>query len=524
MSNYYGKWKSLPRVFFHINFIDSPLDNSCRKRYNKSGYPDVCAAFARGICGGAKAMIGERRIMGNNKISRRILPAWGKVCAGFTVAVVAFSLMSCNIGQLTARASSSDSIAELEDKINQIKADNEERQQQINALDGDIEENKAKMDLVSQQIDGVTEEIKNYSELIAAKISKIEEKDGEILAVEDVIAQKEDDIDQKTIQIAELREENKQNLQKFAKLARALYINDSSGTLPILSGSDDWYDYFTYTDVVKNISGQNVQFMKRLMESIKNQEKMIEELNENIDKLELDKANLAQQKKELEEEKEALLQEQSELENRAEEQQNYLYGLAADNEAIQNKIDGLYIDMEAGNEALDQLNYELEELIRQAQQNNPDRVAYGDGFRWPLDSSFTRITTYYGYDPWRSGNHGGIDIINNGGETWGANIYAAQSGTVILVSNTCPHDYGKNWSCGCGGGFGNYIIVDHGGGLSTLYAHCSSINVYEGQDVSIGDVIGNVGTTGWSTGSHLHFEVRVNGSRVDPFNYEYQYV
>lgn len=478
--------------------------------------------YARGICGGVKAMIGERRIMGNKKVLGKILPVWGKVCVGFTAAAVAFSLTSGYIGRLEAMASSNDSISELEDKINQIKADNDWRQQQIDNLGADIEENEDAMNLVSEQIDGITNEIDNYSQLVAAKIGKIEEKDGEIANVEKIIGEKEDEIDKKGLQILELEEENKQNLRKFAKLARALYINDTSGTLPILSGSDDWYDYFTYNDVVKNISGQNMQFMKRLLDSIKDQEDMIEELNNDVSKLELDKANLAQQKKDLEAEKEALLQEQAELEDYAAERQNYLYGLAADNEALQSKVDGLYIDMAAGNAALDELNSQLEELIRQAQQNNPDRVAYGDGFRWPLDSNFTGITTYYGYDPWRNGNHGGIDVSNGG--IYGANIYAAQSGTVILVSNTCPHDYGKNWSCGCGNGFGNYIIVDHGGGLSTLYAHCSGINVYEGQDVSIGDVIGYVGSTGWSTGAHLHFEVRVDGYRTDPFNYEYQYV
>lgn len=478
--------------------------------------------YARGICGGIKITIGERLIMGNRKLHKGILPVLGKACAGFTAAVVAFSLTSGSIGMLEAKASSNDSISELEEKINQIKADNDWRQQQINDLDADIEENEDAMDLVSDQIDGITDEIDNYSQLIAAKIGKIEEKNNEIDGVEKIIGEKEDEIEKKGIRIKELQEENKQNLQKFAKLARALYINDTSGTLPILTGSDDWYDYFTYNDVVKNISGQNVQFMKRLLDSIKDQEKLIEELNGEIDKLELDKANLNKQKEDLEAEKEALLQEQAELEDYAAERQTYLYGLAADNEALRNRVDGLYIDMAAGNEALDELNSQLEELIRQAQQENPDRVAYGDGFRWPLDSNFTGITTYYGYDPWRNGNHGGIDISNGG--IYGANIYAAQSGTVILVSNTCSHDYGKNWSCGCGNGFGNYIIVDHGGGLSTLYAHCSGINVYQGQDVTIGDVIGYVGSTGWSTGAHLHFEVRVDGYRTDPFNYEYQYV
>lgn len=445
-----------------------------------------------------------------------------KVCAGIFAAVVAVSMSADSSGRLSVKASGSDSIQELQDQLKQIQQDNEWRERQIDNLRDSIDENEEAMDLVSEQIDGVKSEIEKYGELVAAKIENIEEKKREIKAVEQNIADKELEIEIKRGQIADLREENRQNLQKFAKLARALYINDTSGTIPLLNGSDDWYDFFMYSDVIKNIGGQNVEFMKRLLNSIEEQENLIEELNRDIDKLEEDKIDLGRQQAALEEERAALEAEQAELEDYAYERQNYLYGLTVDNEAMQDRVDGLYIDMAAGNAAMEALNEQIEELIRQAQQDNSDQIAYGDGFRWPLDSRFKGITTEFGYDPWRGGNHGGIDIANGG--IYGANIYAAQSGTVITVSNTCPHDYGKNWSCGCGGGFGNYIVVDHGGGLATLYAHCSAIYVSKGQFVEIGDVIGAVGTTGWSTGAHLHFEVRVNGSRVDPFNYSYQYV
>ena len=378
------------------------------------------------------------------------------------------------------------------------------------------------MDLVSEQIDGVTSEIAKTSELVAAKIEAIEEKQREIKVVEGNIADKELEIEKKKGEIADLQEQNRQNLKKFAKLARALYINDSSGTIPILNGSNDWYDFFMYSDVVKNIGGQNLEFMKRLMDSIKEQEELIEELNRDIDKLEADKADLAQKQAKLEAEKKDLEDEKAGLEADAAEKQNYLYGLSIDNEDMQNRIDGLYIDMEAGNAALEELNAQIEELIRQAQANDSEHIEYGDGFRWPLDSRYQSITTYFGYDSWRNGNHKGIDI--SGGGISGSNIYAAQSGTVISVVNYCGHNYGKSWSCGCGGGYGNYVIVNHGGNLATLYAHAEDIIVSEGQHVEIGDVLGYVGSTGWSTGAHLHFEVRVNGSYVDPFNYDYQKV
>lgn len=467
----------------------------------------------------AKAWIGERRIMGNGKkCGRTVL----KLCAVAAAAVVAVSMTADSAGRLSVKASGSDSIEDLQAQIKQIQEDNAWREQQINNLQGDIEDNEDAMDLVSDQIDGVTNEIAKYSELVAAKIEMIEEKKREIGVVEQNIADKELEIERKKGEIADLQEENRQNLQKFAKLARALYINDTSGTIPILNGSDDWYEFFMYSDVVKNIGGQNMQFMKRLMNSIKEQEELIDELNRNIDKLEEDKLDLGRQQEALEAEKAALEDERSELEDYAAERQNYLYGLALDNEAMQERVDGLYIDMAAGNAAMDELNEQLEELIRRAQQENSSQIAYGDGFRWPLASRFTGITTYFGYDEWRGGNHRGIDISNGG--IGGTNIYAAQSGTVITVSNSCGHNYGKSWSCGCGGGYGNYVVVDHGGGLSTLYAHAEDIIVSKGDHIEIGDVLGYVGTTGWSTGNHLHFEVRIDGTAVNPFNYEYQYV
>ncbi|MGN1133594.1 MAG: M23 family metallopeptidase, partial [Oscillospiraceae bacterium] len=138
----------------------------------------------------------------------------------------------------------------------------------------------------------------------------------------------------------------------------------------------------------------------------------------------------------------------------------------------------------------------------------------GAQFIWPVPG-FYNIT--YGVG-WRWGAyHAGIDISSNG--IRGANICAAAAGTVIVASNTCSHDYGKNSSCGCGGGYGNYCIIDHGNGYWTLYGHSEHINVSVGQYVSQGQVLGTVGSTGFSTGPHLHFEVRLNGVAQNPQNY-----
>jgi murein DD-endopeptidase MepM/ murein hydrolase activator NlpD len=141
----------------------------------------------------------------------------------------------------------------------------------------------------------------------------------------------------------------------------------------------------------------------------------------------------------------------------------------------------------------------------------PTSNASGVSLQWPTWCH--TITSYFGYRTHPIyGNtrfHSGIDI----GAGFGDTIMAAASGTVIYVETPVP---GQNWG---GSGYGNYFIIDHGNGVSTLYAHCTSVYVSNGQTVSQGEAVGTVGSTGGSTGSHLHFEVRINGSRVDPLSY-----
>ncbi len=441
---------------------------------------------------------------------------WKRACAAVCAAIMfAFPCV---------RADSASSKDDIEAAISKIQQENEERKKQIASIGGDIKDNEKAIQLINEQIDGINEEITKYGQLIIAKQALIDEKKAEIEIAKQNISEKNKEIENKKAEIAELQAKNKSNLRKFAKLARVLYMTDTSDTMPILSGSDDWYDFFVYTDVVKNISAQNMNFMKELLASIDNEEKMIAGLNADIAQLEQDKQALENQQAVLESEMAALEKEKTELEGYAAEQKNYLYGLVAENEALKSKIDGLEYDMAESNKKLDQLDKELQELIRKAQQDGSgSQVDYSGNFRWPLDPKFKRITTYFGWDNAFGGrNHGGVDIAGGPDPIGSTNIYAAQSGTVIQVINYCPHDYSKWYSCGCGGGWGNYVIIDHGGGVSTLYAHCRKIFVQKGQQVTRGDVIALVGCTGWSNGDHLHLEVRENGVRVDPFKYKYE--
>lgn len=157
-------------------------------------------------------------------------------------------------------------------------------------------------------------------------------------------------------------------------------------------------------------------------------------------------------------------------------------------------------------EAIDQLLQESEEIKEKIQriQQKSKKVFTGKGFIWPV-KGYSYISSYFGYRMHpilkKQKMHTGIDIP----APYGSDIVAANSGTVIFA----------DWY----GGYGKTVIIDHGSGKSTLYAHISIITVKEGQDVTAGQKIAEVGSTGLSTGPHLHFEVRENGTPVDPLNY-----
>ena len=148
-----------------------------------------------------------------------------------------------------------------------------------------------------------------------------------------------------------------------------------------------------------------------------------------------------------------------------------------------------------------------------ADNSGSNTTPSGGGFTWPCPGYYT-ISSTFG-NRWGT-THGAIDIA---GGNAGAAIVAAKGGTVVRVVTGCSHNYPKSGSCGCGGGYGNYVIIQHDGTYSTLYGHMASVSVSVGQTVSAGQTIGYVGSTGFSTGFHLHFEVRVNGTKVDPMQY-----
>jgi murein DD-endopeptidase MepM/ murein hydrolase activator NlpD len=177
-----------------------------------------------------------------------------------------------------------------------------------------------------------------------------------------------------------------------------------------------------------------------------------------------------------------------------------LVGAQADRQALLDELRGERHEAEEDVDELEEASAELASRIRSAQgtgsASSGSGAAPASGFVWPVDGP---ITSSFGLRWGRM--HEGIDI----GVGFGTPIRAAAAGTVIHAG----------WL----GGYGNLVVVDHGGGLSTAYGHQQEIYVSSGQQVDQGTVLGEVGSTGNSTGPHLHFEVRVNGSAIDPLGY-----
>ena len=183
--------------------------------------------------------------------------------------------------------------------------------------------------------------------------------------------------------------------------------------------------------------------------------------------------------------------------------------IIAELEAEENAQENLLAQKELDTKAMEKDIASLAATIaeREAQSGGGNSYYTGGKLNWPLKGySMKNLTSSYGYrrDPitGKAGAfHNGLDV----GAPYGTKIYAAEGGTVVRSS----------WY----GTYGNCVIIDHGGGLMTLYAHCSGYNVKVGQHVARGDVIAYVGSTGRSTGNHLHCTVFVNGKTTDPGAY-----
>lgn len=261
------------------------------------------------------------------------------------------------------------------------------------------------------------------------------------------------------------------------KRIRDIYENGQVSYLDVLLGATDFNDFTTRADLLKRVLAQDADL---------------------INKVRLERALVIQKKAELERDRAAILA----LEKAAAEKKGIVEVRRSERAAVLDSAVHERDTAERAYQELQETSRRIEQMIRNIKSGNRDEMGASGAMSWPISGP---ITSPYG---WRthpifgtSRYHSGIDI----GADYGDPIRAADGGVIIYA----------DWM----GGYGYAVIIDHGGGISTLYGHNSELLVGVGQRVYKGQTIARAGSTGYSTGPHCHFEVRQNGSPVNPMAY-----
>ncbi|MBP3310886.1 MAG: peptidoglycan DD-metalloendopeptidase family protein [Butyricicoccus sp.] len=383
----------------------------------------------------------------------------------------------------TAQAAS---VSELKGKISSIDKQRAEIQAVIDDLEGQINSNTKKLQALKTQMSLTEEDIEATETVIVRLADEIETKEEEI-----VVAQEE--LDEKT--------------EIFETRMRVMYEN----------GND-----ISYLDVIlgSNSFGEMLSRMEIVSEVMESDKKVVSDFKEAKQKLEDAKAELEQDKADQEEYKSTLESKYDALVSQKQEVQKLTDKLESDRDQAQKEEDELEAEQERISDEIAEISRReaeaakkaAEEAAKKKQQSSNSGSSGGSssggsvsasGMVWPAPSGSAgsgygwRIHPIYGTRKF----HKGTDIPAPGGSP----VLAAKAGTVVQSYYSSS--------------YGNYIVISHGGGMMTAYAHLSSRLVSAGASVSAGQQIGKVGSTGNSTGNHLHFEVYINGSTVNPMNY-----
>lgn len=335
----------------------------------------------------------------------------------------------------------------------------------------DIDRLQEEIDAKQQEIDGIADKtasnqeyLDSLSEQLTLATEKIQLTQNKIAELNTQIAEKQQKIDDTYVQLS--------------TRLRSMYMNNSTSPLEMLFSAQDYSTFLMSMQLVSRTSAYD--------------SKMIREFKELIDQQNADKKKLEEQKATEEADQQA-------MQKKVDEQKAILTQLQSDSTAAQQIRQQLYDQMDA---------YE-EEIRKQASSGSSGSGNYTGGvFSWPIANSTAYISSYYGprTNPY-TGFHGGIDFTCSG--AMGESLHAAGSGTVLYVNAT------NTW----GSGWGYHVIIDHGDGLTTLYAHMGAVAVSVGETVSQGQYIGTIGMTGNTTGPHCHLEVRIDGVRTNPAPY-----
>ena len=357
-----------------------------------------------------------------------------------------------------------------------VAATDEEIQQQISSKQAELESINKQLESKSVVKEAAQRKANTaYGQLLEVDAElKIEE--NKVNAIISSINKTQELIESRIAAIEKTQQRLEKQLQLYGKRLRDIYKNGQINYIDVLFGSKDFSDFATRLELLKRIIKQDVEI---------------------ISKIKYERELLVVQKASLENDKEQLVKKQSVLESqrqivlakRQERAQKYELALGE-----KERLDREYNELLA-------MSQEISNIIKRFQSKGVSGSGSG-AMMWPIRGE---ITSPFG---WRthpvfgdSRFHSGLDI----GADYDDPVVAADSGVVVHAA----------WL----GGYGYAVILDHGQGLQTLYGHNNSLNVSEGQNVSKGQTIAFAGSTGYSTGPHVHFEVRLNGEVVDPLNY-----
>lgn len=354
-------------------------------------------------------------------------------------------------------------INNLNDKYAQLQ----KQQQAINAKINQVKGEKEKQIAVKQQIDAQINNTIAQIDVLNDRISLLE---GQIDGKEKEMAQKQKEIDA--------------NFELFKKRVRALCSTKKATTLGMILGADSFSQFLTRTEATTRIAQYDTD--------------MIHMLTEQKNELESIKKDIERDKSGVQEDRNTQAGKKQELTGQMVTAQNKIQDISAmEKEFLANK--------DALTKQMQQVQSEIAAIYAEINRTSMNTKYTGGVMGWPAPS-LGQITCEYGWRFSGSDFHTGVDI--SGGGAYGAAIVAANTGTVKVANTNFTPGYG----------YGKYIIIDHGGGIQTLYGHCSELYVSVGQTVAKGQKIAAVGSTGWSTGPHVHFEVRQNGKAVNPLS------
>lgn len=389
---------------------------------------------------------------------------------------------------------------EYKDKIEDIKAEIEANKQKIEELDAEASKYDDDVSALQDKINAVQDVIDLYNQEIAVIDEDIDKIDVQINSIETEINNLNEQIAVLDQQVKDLEAEKEKTYELLGERIRASYMSGASTPLEYLLTSDDFefQSYLERVELLQRIAEHDDEVVKQLEKNIEDIAVKVTEIEDVKVRLSSKVGELDEAKKEYEEKKQVQVDARKEVEDKE-------AAIQADLDKVMAIVNGFDRESQQYKDAIDKREEAILELENKLSEKN---VYYGSGSTgdmcWPLPYGDVYVSSRFKFRWGRQ--HNGIDTCRWSG-TEGADVVSVKDGTIDVAS----------W--GYGGGYGNYVVVNHGEGVVTYYAHLSNITVSPGQHVQKGQVIGQAGNTGYSFGAHLHFGLMINGSWVDPLKY-----